>query len=111
MFTKFMFSITAVLLMATMAMSQTQLQKELSNKGKVSPYGIVGQKAPKLEVKQWIDKEGNVTEPIHLSDYEGKFIVIYNFQAWCPGCHSKGCLLYTSPSPRDQRGSRMPSSA
>ena len=25
--------------------------------------------------------------------------------------HSEGCLLYTSPSPRDQRGSRMPSSA
>ena len=25
------------------------------------------------------------------------------------GC--SGCLLYTSPSPRDQRGSRMPSSA
>ena len=24
---------------------------------------------------------------------------------------SKTCLLYTSPSPRDQRGSRMPSSA
>ena len=24
---------------------------------------------------------------------------------------SPGCLLYTSPSPRDQRGSRMPSSA
>ena len=23
----------------------------------------------------------------------------------------QGCLLYTSPSPRDQRGSRMPSSA
>ena len=23
----------------------------------------------------------------------------------------KNCLLYTSPSPRDQRGSRMPSSA
>ena len=35
------------------------------------------------------------------------------------GCEDKGydsffytdCLLYTSPSPRDQRGSRMPSSA
>ena len=31
-------------------------------------------------------------------------------------CHVQGvsigaCLLYTSPSPRDQRGSRMPSSA
>ena len=25
--------------------------------------------------------------------------------------YSNGCLLYTSPSPRDQRGSRMPSSA
>ena len=25
--------------------------------------------------------------------------------------HSMTCLLYTSPSPRDQRGSRMPSSA
>ena len=24
---------------------------------------------------------------------------------------NKTCLLYTSPSPRDQRGSRMPSSA
>ena len=27
------------------------------------------------------------------------------------GGHSYICLLYTSPSPRDQRGSRMPSSA
>ena len=25
--------------------------------------------------------------------------------------HCDDCLLYTSPSPRDQRGSRMPSSA
>ena len=31
-------------------------------------------------------------------------ILIDQFMAW-------GCLLYTSPSPRDQRGSRMPSSA
>ena len=27
------------------------------------------------------------------------------------GYHPETCLLYTSPSPRDQRGSRMPSSA
>ena len=27
------------------------------------------------------------------------------------GIQSMACLLYTSPSPRDQRGSRMPSSA
>ena len=25
--------------------------------------------------------------------------------------YARACLLYTSPSPRDQRGSRMPSSA
>ena len=28
-----------------------------------------------------------------------------------PDGKANGCLLYTSPSPRDQRGSRMPSSA
>ena len=28
-----------------------------------------------------------------------------------PGIEVESCLLYTSPSPRDQRGSRMPSSA
>ena len=28
-----------------------------------------------------------------------------------PAVLSRNCLLYTSPSPRDQRGSRMPSSA
>ena len=28
-----------------------------------------------------------------------------------PGCDLKGCLLYTSPSPRDRTRSRMPSSA
>ena len=28
-----------------------------------------------------------------------------------PVCVSKGCLLYTSPSPRDRTRSRMPSSA
>ena len=36
--------------------------------------------------------------PLHLAVYHG-YVDIVN------------CLLYTSPSPRDQRGSRMPSSA
>ena len=30
---------------------------------------------------------------------------------WLVGASAFICLLYTSPSPRDQRGSRMPSSA
>ena len=32
-------------------------------------------------------------------------------KAWSDSATFKTCLLYTSPSPRDQRGSRMPSSA
>ena len=34
-----------------------------------------------------------------------------HFQTHKKDNHSRTCLLYTSPSPRDQRGSRMPSSA
>ena len=35
----------------------------------------------------------------------------YALRAYTSTDATKGCLLYTSPSPRDQRGSRMPSSA
>ena len=48
-------------------------------------------------------------ETVHMfverKNYEGVFLP--GFQRW----ESDYCLLYTSPSPRDQRGSRMPSSA
>ena len=47
-------------------------------------------KAPKFEVKHWIDANGNKTAPIELSDFEGKFKILYCFQSWCPGCHSRG---------------------
>lgn len=53
-------------------------------------YGIEGQKAPELQVPIWLDGEGNKTSPITLREQEGKFKVIYCFQAWCPGCHSRG---------------------
>ena len=36
------------------------------------------------------------------------FVYLMEFRHQQP---HEGCLLYTSPSPRDQRGSRMPSSA
>ena len=43
-----------------------------------------------------------VSAGLHLSELGYKVIIIEA---------NKVCLLYTSPSPRDQRGSRMPSSA
>jgi thiol-disulfide isomerase/thioredoxin len=46
--------------------------------------------APELRVEQWIDKDGNRTEPIRLADHDGKYKIIYCFQHWCPGCHSQG---------------------
>ncbi len=47
-------------------------------------------KAPEFDVVNWIDVFGNKTKPIKLSDYKGKFKVVFCFQSWCPGCHSKG---------------------
>lgn len=53
-------------------------------------YGIEGQTAPEWNVPTWIDANGNTTEEVKLSDYKGKFKVVYCFQSWCPGCHSIG---------------------
>lgn len=47
-------------------------------------------KAPEFDVKDWVDINGNRTEPIKLSNFTGKFKVLYCFQSWCPGCHSVG---------------------
>ena len=40
-----------------------------------------------------------------------KTVLLPASKAGCSLAESMTCLLYTSPSPRDQRGSRMPSSA
>ena len=44
----------------------------------------------RLSLANEIDKNGKKTTPIKLSDYNGKFKIIYCFQHWCPGCHSQG---------------------
>jgi hypothetical protein len=46
--------------------------------------------APEFHVNEWFDKNGNKTEAIKLSDFDGKFKVLFCFQSWCRGCHSKG---------------------
>ena len=50
---------------------------------------------------------GNALRRIILSSTPGAAII----EAKIDGVLHDYCLLYTSPSPRDQRGSRMPSSA
>ncbi len=47
-------------------------------------------KAPEFQVKDWINANGDKTAQIKLTDFKGKFKVVYCFQSWCPGCHSKG---------------------
>ncbi len=43
-----------------------------------------------FHIEQWINSKGEKTPPLKLTDFEGKFKVIFCFQHWCPGCHSKG---------------------
>ena len=53
----------------------------------------------KRPVEQYFVRETlrmDLTQPLNLTETSGSYDT---------------CLLYTSPSPRDQRGSRMPSSA
>lgn len=59
--------------------------------GQKSKYGIEGYIAPELSTDiEWVDGKGKAIDPIQLSDFKGKFKVIYGFQSWCPGCHSRG---------------------
>jgi len=73
--------------LASIGLAQTTVKE-----GKMSTSNIKSQiiKAPEFNVKNWIDAEGKKTNEIKLSDYKGKFKVVYCFQHWCPGCHSKG---------------------
>ena len=56
-----------------------------------------------LDEKGWFD-----TGDVASIDVDGNMVITDRTK---DVIKSGGCLLYTSPSPRDQRGSRMPSSA
>ena len=51
---------------------------------------------------------GNEIKPGNIIKHQDTLWVAVKCNAVKPG---KGCLLYTSPSPRDRQKSRMPSSA
>ena len=50
-------------------------------------YGIQGQQAPELRVPEWLE---NTDGELKLANIAAPLIVLYNFQSWCPGCHSHG---------------------
>ena len=60
-------------------------------------------------------------DPINLEKFKGKYLLFVNVASKCGFTKQYAdlqelydlyiCLLYTSPSPRDMRRSRMPSSA
>ena len=78
-----------LLMLSLLFFSANQNNETTMNDTHLKP-GIVGQKAPELNVPLWIDGDGNVISPILLADHEEQFKVIYCFQSWCPGCHSRG---------------------
>lgn len=52
-------------------------------------HGIANQPAPELRLDTWlanVDSE----KGLRLADIEEPIIYLYNFQSWCPGCHSHG---------------------
>ena len=53
-------------------------------------YGVLGLKGKELSVPLWLNQKGEEMPAVSLADFKGKFKVLYCFQAWCPGCHSKG---------------------
>ena len=75
----------------------------------------------KLREGKWFEPGALITtgvDPINLfknnypNYYEASAQLYETFQQWSsPSAIFIGCLLYTSPSPRDRQKSRMPSSA
>ena len=58
-----------------------------------------------------VQKGSTSTFSFELDKFDGYSRVVFAHQAGPFVPDTGNCLLYTSPSPRDQRGSRMPASA
>ena len=54
-------------------------------------FGGLHDKARELRVTNWIDANGEpMAKPLQLADLGTGYKVLYAFQHWCPGCHSRG---------------------
>ena len=81
------------------------LRKLIKKKKQIAiiPVGSIEQHGPHLPISTDSDIVTEIS--LQLSDkINGVLLPTINYGI-------SDCLLYTSPSPRDQRGSRMPSSA
>ena len=52
-------------------------------------YGIQGAYAPELTQNYWIDAEGKKSD-YSITAQKGRWVYLYCFQDWCPGCHAHG---------------------
>ena len=88
----------------------------------ISKYGRVMFENTKALPQVWADKPKKYghrfieTRILDSVDSEEMLLLLRKYRGAAQSVHDpepevKICLLYTSPSPRDQRGSRMPSSA
>jgi hypothetical protein len=60
-------------------------------KGDVMQFGSLIRPAHELRVGAWIDGNGiRLEKPQQLFDLGDGYKIIYCFQHWCPGCHSRG---------------------
>ena len=76
--------------------------REVESEEKMVPYEVTGEGEDLVKV----NAKGKEYTPQEVSA-----MVLQNLKKTAEDYLGEDCLLYTSPSPRDQRGSRMPSSA
>lgn len=54
-------------------------------------FGALRDKAKGLRVPVWINGQGKVMDaPVRLADLGDGYKIVFCFQDWCPGCHSRG---------------------
>lgn len=71
-------------------MTSADFNVQGNNMSALSRYGITGALAPELRVPTWFDRDGRPRPPVALNDRPGRPVILYCFQAWCPGCHISG---------------------